>query len=161
MTAQPANAIEWEVIDAHDFAHQAAIDMHTSMLTRTINRAPTRLVHKDDANLVSSKLRDSNLHAPVLDIDFWSVLLPSSTEGHYHLYLDKPMTWRTYRRLLRALAKAGVIERGYYKAAKARRATFVRKPGVVKVRGAAPTNPPYPKPKRLVGRKVETKYVGW
>lgn len=115
----------------HDFAYQPAIDLYGS-ISRELNRAPTVIVHEGKANLVSSTIPNTNLHAPVLDIDYSAALIPSSTKGHYHLYLGVPMTWRKYKRLLKALAKAGVIERGYYRASKARKATFVRKPGVVK-----------------------------
>lgn len=89
------------------------------------NRVPA---DRRDAEVVSSELVDSKLHAPVLDIDFPAVLLPSSTLGHYHLYLNKPMTWRQYKRLLKALAKANVIEKGYAKASIRRRHTAVRVP---------------------------------
>lgn len=82
----------------------------------------------DLANLVSSELLDGT-HLPALDIDFKARLVRSQSEGHFHLYLDgmKPLTWRQYRRLLKALARAGVIEPGYYRASKARKATMLRK----------------------------------
>jgi hypothetical protein len=72
-------------------------------------------------------------HSPVLDIDFEARLLPSSTEGHYHLYLDGiEMPWPKYRKLLEVLAEVGVIERGYYKASVRRQMTCVPLPGVRK-----------------------------
>jgi hypothetical protein len=86
-----------------------------------------------DANLVSSRMdEEGKMHMPVIDIDFSTKLVPSTTEGHFHLYLDKAMDWKTYERLLKALADAGIIERGYYKASKARKATYVRIPGTTK-----------------------------
>lgn len=86
------------------------------------------------ANLVSSLLYPiyKNTHAPALDIDIPSRLVPSSTPGHFHLYLEHQMTWRRYKRLLRALYKAGIIQRGFYKLSVKRGATFLRKPGVKK-----------------------------
>lgn len=43
-------------------------------------------------NLVSSKMYNEHgyldRHSPVLDIDFPARLLPSTTEGHFHSYLD-------------------------------------------------------------------------
>lgn len=90
---------------------------------------------EDKANLVGSRLKGDEpegLHAPVLDLDFPARLVPSTTPGHFHLYLDVAMPWRKYRALLMALCTAGIIEPGYMKASIARRATFVRKPGVVK-----------------------------
>lgn len=84
-----------------------------------------------DANLVSSEC-ENHMHMPVLDLDFPCELVPSSTEGHYHLYMDLPMPWATYRELLRALFLAGVIEEGCYLASIERKATMVRKKGVYK-----------------------------
>lgn len=71
-------------------------------------------------------------HRPVLDIDFPAKLVPSSTPGKFHLYLDKPMTWPVYEKLLTALADAGIIEPGYANASIDRMATFVRLPWVKK-----------------------------
>jgi hypothetical protein len=84
------------------------------------------------ANAISSEIVGSSLHAPVLDIDFEARLVPSSTPGHYHLYLDRAVAWPAYEKVLRALAEAGLQEEGYVSASIDRRATFVRKPGVVK-----------------------------
>lgn len=84
-----------------------------------------------EANLVSSRL-PNGMHAPVLDLDGPHSLVPSSTPGHSHLYLDTPMTWRRYKTLLRALWKAGVIEEGFYRNSVRRGFTSVRPPGVYK-----------------------------
>ena len=93
-----------------------------------------------EPNLVSSRLyfegsqfaRGSS-HSPVLDIDFAARLVPSSTEGHFHLYLDGlTLSWPEYENLLSALADAGVIERGYFDASVRRQMTCVRPPGMVK-----------------------------
>lgn len=85
------------------------------------------------ATLVSS-LTKKGTHRPVLDIDFEASLVPSSTPGHYHLYLDGiELSWRQYRRLLKALAKAGVIQRGYYCWSVRRGQSTVRLPWVKKM----------------------------
>jgi hypothetical protein len=68
------------------------------------------------------------LHRPVLDIDLPVTLLPSTTPGHHHLLIDHPLTWSRYLDLLDALAYAGIVERGYVKAARARGHTAVRVP---------------------------------
>lgn len=81
---------------------------------------------EDDANLVSS-LCDDGLHRPVLDIDLAARLVPSSTEGHFHLYLDGlALSWEVYEKLLVSLRDAGVLQHGYVNAAIERKATFVR-----------------------------------
>jgi hypothetical protein len=87
----------------------------------------------EEANAISSEVGAGAKHSPVLDLDFPARLVPSSTPGHFHLYLEGlEIDWETYAELLTALAKAGVIEDGYAAASVARRASFVRKPGVYK-----------------------------
>jgi len=50
------------------------------------------------------------------------------TDGHYHLYLDKRLTWKQYEKLLEVMAEVGILEKGYVQAAKAQGMTLVRKP---------------------------------
>lgn len=87
------------------------------------------------ANLVSSAIKGTDDHTPMLDLDVEAYLIPSSTPGHSHLYIEKPMSWRKYKKLLKALSQAGIVEEGYYKASVARgysalRLRGVKKPGV-------------------------------
>lgn len=86
---------------------------------------------KVDANLISSKCLDG-LHRPVLDLDIPVRLVPSSTPGNSHLYIDKAMSWGTYAKLLQALQDAGILEVGYAQAAIRRGTSFLRPPGVKK-----------------------------
>lgn len=79
----------------------------------------------DAANLVSS-LTKTGHHAPVLDIDYPARLVPSSTPGHFHLYLEKEIPWGRYQLVLWALSWAGLIEPGFFRAALARKMTFAR-----------------------------------
>lgn len=113
-------------------------------------------------NLVSSHIYDPNnrqathLHLPVLDLDrpytqtdalqidylfadFADgrassdvVVVPSTTEGHCHLYLQFKVPERRYLATLMYLAVFGVIEPGYATASIRRGGTFVRLPGVKK-----------------------------
>ena len=71
-----------------------------------------RQVRLEDALVVSS-LCYNGMHAPVLDIDFAAQLVPSTTDGHFHLYFDKKMSWEQYKRLLHALFEAGIIQKGF------------------------------------------------
>jgi hypothetical protein len=71
-------------------------------------------------------------HRPVLDLDLPAQLIPSSTPGHFHLYLDVELSHSTYMDLLTALAAAGIIERGYADASRERGYTAVRLPWVRK-----------------------------
>ena len=89
------------------------------------------------AHIVLS-LDDNDMHRPVLDIDLPAALIPSSTPGHFHLYIDKQMTTSAYVRLLDALAEAGIIEQGYASVSEVRGYTSVRLPWVTKnVKAAA------------------------
>jgi len=83
------------------------------------------------ANIVASRRADGS-HMPTLDIDHPVFVDPSSTEGHFHLFIDVPMTWRSYRRLLKALYLGGVIGRNHYWRSLNLGASFVRPPGVRK-----------------------------
>lgn len=69
-------------------------------------------------------------HRPVLDIDFEARLLPSSTPGHFHLYLDGiSIPENEYMYLLTALARCGIISDGYLRYSTERGYTAVRTPG--------------------------------
>lgn len=83
----------------------------------------------ENAQVVSSELDEHRgMHTPIIDIDVPARLIESSTSGHSHLYIDTPMPWRKYRRLLRALYKAGIIEKNYYKVSVKRKGTHLRPP---------------------------------
>lgn len=100
----------------------------------------------NNANVVTSLLSDEPVsfdaeprrHALVLDIDHPAWLVPSTTPGHYHLYVDVPggIEPEKYSTLLTALADAGVIEWGYAAASIARGWTSVRLPWIQKKTGA-------------------------
>lgn len=81
-------------------------------------------------------------HYPVLDLDLPVYVVPSSTPGHSHLYIDHLMTWEKYVALLRALADAGLVEEGYVKASIARGHTALRLPWVRKWTNDEPTTWP-------------------
>lgn len=120
-----------------------------------------QLVPLGTANIVSSHIkafdpfRASHTHRPVLDLDRpytaqdalqidylfaeYSLkpselveVVPSTTEGHCHLYLQFMVPERQYMRILMYLAVFGLIETGYATASIARGGTFVRLPGVKK-----------------------------
>ncbi|MEO2133362.1 hypothetical protein [Microbacterium sp.] len=101
--------------------------------------APYREYTRDVANatVATSKVvpvegSEENLHKVVLDIDIPAKLVPSSTPGHSHLYIDKAMPWGDYFELLSVLADVGLIERGYFDASIARGHTAARLPWVKK-----------------------------
>ena len=101
---------------------------------------------EDEANLVSSLMSDpvyarhdqQAWHMPVLDIDIPCRLIPSSTPGHHHLYIDAPMRWVDYKRLLILLRDLGIIEAGFCDLSIKRGASFVRHPECKKGVGRKP-----------------------
>lgn len=84
------------------------------------------------ANVITSLITGSDLHKPVIDLDLAAKLVPSSTPGHFHLFIDREMPWETYVELLEALVKAGLVEPGYVDASRERGYTAVRLPWVRK-----------------------------
>ena len=83
------------------------------------------------ANAYFSQGKDG-YHYPCIDIDIPIRVVPSSTPGHSHLYVDEPITWDTYKNLLVALAEAGIVEEGYLHASVDQGGTTVRMPHVKK-----------------------------
>lgn len=91
------------------------------------NEEMRRVPHVEAANLVASELENGN-HAPALDIDLPCQLIESQTPGHYHLYIAKEMSWRKYKRLLKELAKAGILEKRYVKHSIKKKKSCLRTP---------------------------------
>lgn len=73
----------------------------------------------------------------MVDLDVPATLIPSTTPGHSHLYIDVPVNWSDYQLLLDALALVGAVEPGYVQASKARGFTSLRLPWVKKRKTAA------------------------
>ena len=85
----------------------------------------------DEANLISS-LTEDGFHAPVIDFDLPLDVVPSTTPGHTHLYINTKMSWEDYQKLLNVLVEVGLVEENYVKASLARGFTSVRPPGLFK-----------------------------
>lgn len=86
----------------------------------------------DDANVISSKVKGTTRHKVIIDLDFPAALIPSTTEGHFHLYLDKELTSPEMEKLLVALHEAGIIAEGNMNQWHRFRAVFLRLPWVKK-----------------------------
>jgi hypothetical protein len=71
-------------------------------------------------------------HALLLDLDVPAFLVPSSTEGHSHLYVDVQIPEDDYFHLLDQLAKCGVIQKGYAEMSKRKGGTALRLPWIKK-----------------------------
>lgn len=78
---------------------------------------------------------DFELHKPVLDIDLPCWLKESTTPGHFHLIIDKEMSWSEYKRLLRVMCDVGILEDGFVAAAISRKASWIRTPWTQKITG--------------------------
>lgn len=96
-------------------------------------------------NVVTSLL-DNGKHALVLDLDFPAAVVPSSTPGHFHLYLDKELDWWDVTYLLGALQVVRILGEGYVKHSLDRGAAVVRMPWVNKARQASQASEPQPAP---------------
>lgn len=116
---------------------------------------PSETADLDQANLITSKVAGqpesssdpfldlfgpSGRHKVVLDIDLPVTVLPSTTPGHHHLFIDHEVAWDDYVNLLEALATCGLVEPGYVNSSKQRGYSCVRLPWVKKV------DPPEPIP---------------
>lgn len=88
--------------------------------------------HIEDSDVISSELEDSPYHKPVIDIDVPIRAFPSSTPGHFHLYIDHAIEWNDYVNLLKTMAIVGIVEAGYVDASIQRGATHVRLPWIKK-----------------------------
>ena len=67
-------------------------------------------VDYDKANLVGSKTDlEEDGHLPVIDMDMPAHLEPSTTPGHFHLYVNKVVPWDKYVNLLNAMRDAGLV----------------------------------------------------
>lgn len=92
----------------------------------------------DEANAVSSWIKDDTTfmqrHVIALDLDIPSYNVPSSTEGHSHLYIDVPggVDHDDYMALIELLGKIGVLEPGYVAVSLKRGFTDLRLPWVAK-----------------------------
>ncbi len=86
-----------------------------------------RLSFGENPNLISS-ITDDGKQMPILDMDFPHRIIPSSTPGHTHLYIDIPMSnWKWFW-LMVGLWQAGVIELGFFVWSLRRKGNFVRTP---------------------------------
>jgi hypothetical protein len=84
-----------------------------------------------DANVVSSE-QFKDVHIPLIDIDMEAALIPSSTPGHSHLYINKPMNIQTLVKLLEAMQEAGIVQKGFVDGTRERGYACLRLPHVKK-----------------------------
>lgn len=88
-----------------------------------------------EANLISSQIGTSSKHRVILDLDFPAALVPSSTPGHSHLYLDKQLTEGEMEKLIHVLHEVGIIAQGNLNQWSRFKALFLRLPWIKKKAG--------------------------
>lgn len=98
---------------------------------------PDEVDTPEDANLIGSKadILEPDGHLPVIDMDLPCHLEPSTTPGHFHLYVNKVVAWDKYVAVLKAMYEAGLVEEGFYEMTVSRGESFVRPPWVAKLPG--------------------------
>jgi hypothetical protein len=89
------------------------------------------------ANVVTSEIKHVEplrRHVVALDLDHQAYLVPSTTEGHGHLYIDVPggVAHDDYMALLELLGRIGIIEPGYADVSIKRGHTDLRLPWIKK-----------------------------
>ena len=110
-------------------------------------------VGSSEANIVTSEaVGELDGHKLLVDLDVPAYLIPSSTPGHSHLYIDVTTTSENLFRVLDALARAGAVEDGYAGASRARGYSALRLPWVKKEKEPQKAKPAL---KRLVGSPVD------
>ncbi len=97
----------------------------------------------EHANIICSDIPNSWLgaHNVVFDIDY-PVHVVESSEGHGHLYIDKPLPWNDIVALMAVLVSIGLMEPGYMFASIDRGYTSVRVPWALKNSGVHIEEPP-------------------
>lgn len=96
-----------------------------------INETITQDITK--GNVITSLVANNVTHHKlIIDLDLPAKLVPSSTPGHFHLYVDHEIEKDAYFGLLAALVRAGLVEPGYLGASESRGYTAVRLPWIKK-----------------------------
>jgi len=65
----------------------------------------------------------------ILEVEFPIQLIPSTTSRHYHLYLDRKISWEQYVMVLEVAQGADIINRGFYEMSIKNRQSMVLLPG--------------------------------
>lgn len=91
-----------------------------------------RIVPEEEANLISSLSGSGMYHYPIIDLDVPHVYVPSSTNGHGHLYLNVAMRYSDYETLLVILERYGIVGQGSVDQLRACGVSLARKPDVKK-----------------------------
>lgn len=103
------HSITSKVISGRQLAYQK--DLETVGDYNQSNENPMIVEDDNQSNLIISKSRMSNLHLPVIDLDFECYLIPSSP-SHNHLLINRYLTHAHYEKLINTLYEIGLIQTG-------------------------------------------------
>lgn len=109
---------------------------------------PGDLDQPGNANVVGSKIKGTEEHWLIADVDVPAVLIPSSTPGHSHLYVKARLSYEALNALLTALSQAGIVDPAWVDASRTRnqpmlRLPWVKKPGLEEKHDREPEPDPY------------------
>lgn len=104
-----------------------------------IKRQPWDETSLKKANLVTSVVKSTKgktveTHRLLLDLDFDAALIPSSTPGHNHLYIDKELTKEQVDKVVAVLNEVGILQDGVKNGYNRRGALSLRLPWIDKDR---------------------------
>lgn len=109
------------------------VTLRNANLARYGDNDDREVASADDANIICSDVpNNAGKHKVLIDIDLPIKVIPSSTPGHNHLYIDHEVTWDEYLRLVFVLADMGIVEEGYASATQERGYASLRLPWVHK-----------------------------
>ena len=119
----------------HPFPGQALRRVEQWNNYHEVNEDVVPVAEIEEANIVTSEIatRDGSRHKILLDIDMPVKAVPSSTEGHFHLFIDHELSTEDYFKLITTMVEVGLVEEGYLSASAERGYTAVRVPWVPKV----------------------------
>jgi hypothetical protein len=130
--AVPGTVKRWTgtVEDFGDYEGEVSVTRNLDVADVVISLAQTNVTPKSPHP--SPEETRAAVHYPVIDLDVPVTYVPSTTEGHGHLYIDVPMTADQQWALLAVMVSVGLVEPGYLAASMKRGYTSVRLPWVKK-----------------------------
>lgn len=107
-------------------------DIHKAQIVTSEVREVTSVAPYESLFGDTNRALYPGTHKPVLDIDMPVKIFESTTPGHFHLFIDKEMSWEDYCKLMNVMAEVGILEQGYVKASIARQYSAIRLPWIKK-----------------------------
>ena len=92
-------------------------------------RAALEVEETGFADVVQVSEQDTERHQAVsMELTASGLLLPSRSQGHFHLYTEHTMQRKNYIHLLNLLVAVGIVQKGFANAANVRNMSHLRKP---------------------------------